>query len=224
MVMWRLIIPVLLVALPATGQIVVQSSLSSVTLEVVAVRATNTPLPVVEPPVSSETLPPPSSEKSAASGEPQVLTSPQSPPAVQSVPVSQRTTESPSPSTPRASTAQAEVRRTFDEGLESLRPALADLDYDTFQKVSISRLPVVFNEETHIEVTTEYVLHVTPLSVEKNGMIRLNVRLELRSRQEGRPPRNAIATTLVTSPNRLFKLRGLKMENGELVVVMKVSR
>lgn len=219
MVMWRYMIPVLLLALPATGQVVTQSTPSSVMLEVVAVRATNTPPPSVAPPVSAETLPPPSSENNTVAAVP-----PKSPGTSQNPPVAQSIPVSAASSAPRVSNAPSEGARTFDAGLEPLRPALADLDYDTFQKVSISRLPVAFNEETHIEVTPEYMLHVTPISVEKNGMIRLNVRLELHSKQEGRPSRNAIATTLVTSPNRLFKLRGLKMENGELVVVMKVSR
>ena len=224
MVMWRLMIPVLLAALPAAGQIVVQSSPASITLEVVAVRATNTPPPSVAPPVSAESLPPPSPNNHSESGNSQHLAASQNPPAIKTVPVSQRAPEPTASPNPRVSTPHSEVLRTYDAELESLRPALADLDYDTFKKVSISRLPVTFNEETNIEVTPEYVLHVTPLSVEKNGMVRLNVRLELRSKQEGRPPRNAIATTLATAQNRLFMLRGLKMENGELVVVMKVSR
>ena len=222
MVAWRLILLVVLTALPAFGQsgtsVSPRLAPDTVMLEVVAVRASDNPPPEVASPVATESLPAPMRAKDPASGDgqaqpvPENRTLPQNASPTSAMPVSQNTP------------SQAPPSSVSDDGLDSVRPALSDLNYRFFQRVSGSRLPVAFQEETHIEVNPDYVLHVMPVSVEKNGMVRLNVRLELRSKQEGRPSRNAISTTLVTLPQRLFKLRGLKIESGELVVVMKVSR
>jgi hypothetical protein len=43
-------------------------------------------------------------------------------------------------------------------------------------------------------------------------------------REEGGKPVNAVSTTLVIGPGKQFKLRGLKNEDGELVIVISLKK
>lgn len=110
--------------------------------------------------------------------------------------------------------------RVFDKDLQDLKDALSDLDYDTFRRLSTTTLRAGLNEEAAYEINSRYKLCVKPLSREASGQVRLNVRVEMKTNAPGAKPVNAVATTLLISPEKKLKVRGLKLDNGELVVVL----
>lgn len=110
--------------------------------------------------------------------------------------------------------------RVFDKDLQELKEALSDLDYDTFRRLSATTLRAGLNEEATYQINSRYKLCVKPLSREPSGQVRLNVRVEMKTGAAGAKPVNAITTTLLISPDKKLKLRGLKLDNGELVVVL----
>jgi hypothetical protein len=110
--------------------------------------------------------------------------------------------------------------RYFDPGLESIRNAVADLEFDTYRTITVETVSAPYKRETTLPLTPRYTLSITPLSREPRGDVRLNVSILMASRQEGGRPINALATTVVTGPGKPFKLRGLRLDQGELVVVL----
>lgn len=110
--------------------------------------------------------------------------------------------------------------RVFDRDLQELKETLSDLDYDTFRRLSATTLRAELNEEATYEINSRYKLCVKPMSREPSGQVRLNVRVEMKTGAPGAKPINAVATTLLISPDKKLKLRGLKLDNGELVVVL----
>jgi hypothetical protein len=114
--------------------------------------------------------------------------------------------------------------KQFDAGLESVRAALADLEFDRYRKLSAAVVSAPFNQESSVDLGSGYSLFVTPLARERNGQTRINVKVQMASKEAGGRPVNAVATTIMIAPGKQFKLRGLKMDPGELVVVMSLEK
>jgi len=110
--------------------------------------------------------------------------------------------------------------RVFDKDLQDLKEALSDLEYDTFRRLSATTLRAALNQEATYEINSRYKICVKPLSREPSGQVRLNVRVEMKTGAARAKPINAITTTLLIGPEKKLKLRGLKLDNGELVVVL----
>lgn len=126
--------------------------------------------------------------------------------------------------------SQGRGEKVYDRELEGLKDALEDLDYDTYLLLSSKTLRVKMGEEATYEINSRYKLCVEPLSQERSGQTRLSVRVEMtpkrppeRAGQE-RKPVNVIKTTLLISPDKKLKLRGLKLDRGELVVVLMLRK
>ena len=114
--------------------------------------------------------------------------------------------------------------KLFDPEVEGMRAAVSDLEFDTYRTLNITTVSSQLNDETQIQLTPKYTLYVTPLSRERNGHVRVSVRVEMPPREEGGKPVNAVSTTLVIGPGKQFKLRGLKNEDGELVIVISLKK
>lgn len=113
----------------------------------------------------------------------------------------------------------------YGPGLDSIRTLLADMegDYDTFRKTGGQALSLPFEEETELPVDDRYSVFVKPLSREKSGVIRAQVRVTMR-RKPGDTPVNAVVTTVQFAPGKPMKLRGLKRAGGELALVLGFTR
>lgn len=114
--------------------------------------------------------------------------------------------------------------KQVDPGLEEVRDAIADLDADTYRKVKAAEISAPFNQETRAEINAKYTLCITPLSREADNHVRMNVCVQMAAKNPGETPVNAITTTVTMGPGKQFKLRGLKMDKGELVVVISLKR
>lgn len=111
----------------------------------------------------------------------------------------------------------------FDPGLGEVRAAVADLKFDTYRKIRAATLQAPYNKETEFQINPKYTLFVKPLSRERTGQVRLNIRIEMPPKDKKKKPIKAIETTVAAAPEKQFKLRGLKLDNGELVVVISVK-
>lgn len=114
------------------------------------------------------------------------------------------------------------AQQYFSPGLESVRRALADLDYDTFYKIQSAELPCPYGEEQKVYVTDRYTLYMTPVSVRDDGRIRLRARITMKSRDKEREV-NALDTTLLIAPGTHLNLGGMRLDEGELIVVISAK-
>ncbi len=112
----------------------------------------------------------------------------------------------------------------FDPGTEQIRDAVADLEFDTYHKVKSAAFKAPYSDETRTSITKRYRLCVKPLSRGRDGRIKLELRLQIMPEKDARKrePINALVTTVVAADDKKFKLRGMKLDKGELVVVLAV--
>lgn len=110
--------------------------------------------------------------------------------------------------------------KVYDKDLQDIKEALSDLEFDTYRKLSSTTLRAALNDEASYKINSKYTLYVKPLSREASGQVRLSIRVQMAAKDPAGKPINAVATTLSISPDKKLKLRGLKLDNGELVVVL----
>jgi len=114
--------------------------------------------------------------------------------------------------------------KQFDPGLEGVRHTLDETGFDRYRKLSAATISAPLEQESSIDLGSGYALLITPLSRERNGHVRMHIRL----RMDRKPPRgqslNAVDTTIAIGPGKQFVLRGLKMDRGELIVVMSLGK
>jgi hypothetical protein len=110
----------------------------------------------------------------------------------------------------------------FDPALAPVRHAVSDLAFDTFTKIRADVVSAPFGEETAFPINDKYSLYVKPLN-RQDIQTRMEVRVELAPRSPQERPRTAVTTTVVMAPSRQVKLRGLKMDKGELVIVLALK-
>jgi len=108
----------------------------------------------------------------------------------------------------------------YDPGLRPVRRALDDLKFDTFREVRSATLTVPLNEEASVKLDSKYTLIVKPLSRERNGQVRLDVRVELPPKKPDQKPVKLMSTRVAMAPGKPFRACGLTLEKGELVVVL----
>lgn len=125
---------------------------------------------------------------------------------------------------PREQQAFRQPQKQFDAALEGVRSAIEHLPYDTFRKVGSGKAVARTAEETRMGINDRYAVCVTPLSKDAEGRIRLKVRIEERITKGSKTvTRNAIETTGALAPGKHLVLGGLKLDNGELVVVLSAE-
>ncbi len=111
--------------------------------------------------------------------------------------------------------------QSFGPGLDEVRKALTGLAFDTFTKVQSAEVPCHYGEEQRILVNERYTLYVTPVSKLDDGRVRIRARITRLSR-DGTTV-DALDTTLQLVPGAHLNLGGLKLEQGELILVMSVK-
>ncbi len=115
-------------------------------------------------------------------------------------------------------------RKRLDPGLDVVKTALADLDFDTYHTVKTTELSVRMRQSARVELNTKYTLDITPKERNADRHVRMDLRVEMVPKRAGAPPVNAITTTVTMPPDKQVKLRGLKMDEGELVVVISLKK
>lgn len=112
----------------------------------------------------------------------------------------------------------------FDPSLDAVRGALSDIKLNSFRELQSARADLPYGSETALEISKRYTLYVLPQSKSDDGRVRAKVRITLAPRAGGAKPVDAVNTTVLMAPGKYVKIRGLKLEGGELVVLLTVSK
>lgn len=114
------------------------------------------------------------------------------------------------------------AQKHFDRGLESVKPALKDLDYDAFYLLKSAEVNCDFDKQTDIQISADYTLHVTPIEKTADGRVRLRCQITMPPKTPGGESVSALNTTLLMAPGKHLNLGGLKLKDGELIVVLSL--
>jgi hypothetical protein len=111
----------------------------------------------------------------------------------------------------------------FEEGLAKVKQAVAPLSFDTFTKVSSAEATIPFGEKTTFFINGTYSLIIEPTSIDSNGRIRLHTQVMMKSTTKDEKKVKAMDTVLVMAPGKQLNLGGLKLADGELIIVLSVK-
>ena len=111
----------------------------------------------------------------------------------------------------------------FEKGLERIKEAVAELSFDTYRMIKASRAKAESGKETVLPIDATYSLSVQPLSRDTKGRIRLRVRVQKVPRGLRRDPVNVLESTVVAVPGDQFKVGGLRLDKGELVIILSAA-
>lgn len=120
-------------------------------------------------------------------------------------------------------TNEGRAKKFVAPELRKVRHAIIGLDYDTFNRVREERKSVPYGRESEFAINARYTLYVTPLSRAPDGRIRIKARIVMLPRRAGREAIDALNTTLIMVPGKHLNLGGMKLDLGELIVVMSLS-
>lgn len=115
------------------------------------------------------------------------------------------------------------AQERFGPGLKEVRRALAGLDYKAFRRINRVEKSVKYLSEARVELNDRYAMYVKPMSRDERGRVRLNVRVEMAPKKKGEKPINVVSnTTIALVPGKQANVGGMRLEEGELIVVLWV--
>lgn len=121
--------------------------------------------------------------------------------------------------------ARLEGRDTpyYGPGLEPIQNELGGLHFNSFYLLASGRFPAPFGQETRISANPIYTLIVSPVSREEDGRVRLDIRIEMTPKAPGEKPIAAVSTRVLLAPGSRVKLGGMRLDQGELVLVIQAN-
>lgn len=121
-------------------------------------------------------------------------------------------------------THQGFEKKDIDPALEDFREVLRQIErFDTFRLVRRATAAAAYNAESRIPIDDTYCLCVTPRSKVDDGRVKLEARVEMKAEREDEEPRDALRIRCMIAPGRKLLLRGLKRDEGELIVVLSLA-
>lgn len=109
----------------------------------------------------------------------------------------------------------------FDADLNPIRKVVSDLPFDTYRSVRVGKSSLTPEKDQEIKLDGQYALHVTSGSKSENGRIRLDLRIA--EKLSDKKEKTAVESSLNMQPDKMVKVRGLRLKaGGELVLVMQV--
>ena len=102
-----------------------------------------------------------------------------------------------------------------------VKSAIASLSYDTFEKLGSSEATIPFGEKSTFFINQKYSLVVEPTAVDDQGRIRLKTQVMMKMKK-GDETVKALDTMLVMAPGKHLNIGGLKLDDGDLIVVLSV--
>ena len=121
-------------------------------------------------------------------------------------------------------TTEHRAEKHFDPGLEPIKKAVEDLAFDTYRKVKTAKQAAPLGKQSRTPLDGKYTLCVTPVSKEPDGRGRLELRIEIAPKEKDDKPVNALTTRVLMKPGEMMKLRGLKMDPGEMIIVIQYQK
>ncbi len=114
--------------------------------------------------------------------------------------------------------------KTFGPGLEDVKTAIEGLDFDSFTKVKGVTVTAKSDEDTRVAINDTYALVLKYVSRAKDGRVKVEARIELVPKKAGAAPVTALRTELTMAPGKHVNLGGLRLDEGELILVLRVAR
>lgn len=112
--------------------------------------------------------------------------------------------------------------KTYGKGIASdYQAAFSRLPYNSFTLLKSDKGSAEYGKEVRLAVDDTYTLCVTPVGKERNGSIRVEIRME--EKKGDAPPRNAVKSTSIVVPGDKLLLRVPKAKEGELVIALCVK-
>lgn len=110
----------------------------------------------------------------------------------------------------------------FDREITPYRKSLVKLSYDTFRKLKIVEKPAPFGKAAKITINEQYTLYLTPIERQKDGRVRVKARITMKRKPNGKTL-DALKTTLSLPSGKPLNLGGMKLEKGDLIIVLTVK-
>ncbi len=111
--------------------------------------------------------------------------------------------------------------KKFERGVQEVRSALTDLKFDTYRLLKAQTVSAAMGKEARVPINTKYTVYVTPLSKSAGGRVKITVRASMAGKGK---QVNILTTRVDAAPGKPFKLRGLKMAEGEAVIVITLKK
>jgi len=109
----------------------------------------------------------------------------------------------------------------YAPGTEDIRTALADLPYDSFELLQRSAPTVSSGKPQSVALGEKYTLNITLVAVEADRRAKIDIAVEMQGKDGKRV--SVLESRMTLSPGRLVKLRGLRLDNGELIAVLRLD-
>jgi hypothetical protein len=131
-------------------------------------------------------------------------------------------------------THEGRDERYIDRDIRALEEVVVEKDsrrYDTYRFLWRGNATMAYEEESSLRISERYTLYVTPLSQDRQGRIRVAVRVEeqpdpkaRRSRNDEEAPKPVVAVraTSLLVPGNHLKLDGLNLDEGKMIIVLTV--
>ncbi len=113
------------------------------------------------------------------------------------------------------------TEKHYGEGLGALKHELSDLPHDTFTLLMDGGLGANFGNRAEATLTPKYKLRIEPVDLDPDGRVRIRVIVKY----ESAPGKlvDAIDTRVVLTPGKVVRLGGLKLEEGDLVILFSAN-
>ncbi len=134
-------------------------------------------------------------------------------------------------------TSQGHEKPQFDASIASIRETVEDLkQFDDFRKLKTVNTVAPYGRETRVPLDSQYTLLINPIERASHDRIRCDVRVQMRLPDKENKPntpadqpqaepryKEVLRCTLLAVSGKPFKVGGLKLDEGQLVLVLTLT-
>jgi hypothetical protein len=122
-------------------------------------------------------------------------------------------------------TTEGREAKSYGPGLEPWKESLQSLSHDTFVRIKEHRENTAVGGEVRVSTGSRYAIRVQLIDQDTHGRFRLRARVIERRQEPGgkQTDRTALDTTCTVVPGRRLILRGIPLDKGELVILIRIT-
>ena len=113
--------------------------------------------------------------------------------------------------------------KQFDAAAAPVRRAVEDLPYDVFRGIYTGETKVRPGAEARLAVNSAYTLVITCQERRGQNAAHIDIAVELVATPSDAPARRALQTSMTVCTGRKVRLGGLKLDEGDLVIVLEMT-
>ncbi len=119
-------------------------------------------------------------------------------------------------------TGQGSGAKQLDDASKTYQRLLSDLPYTNFKEMKHSRVSTQPTKEHRVQIGTRYTAYLSVADRSEGTRVNVNVRITVTSRTSGKTV-TAVESNLRLAQDKPVLIRGLKIEDGELLVVLNLD-